>query len=162
MLFRSIISRDNATDDVTLWTNSSDSYYYVSSNFSAQHFTPTSATAVPAQGARIVPSAKQLRYYYAVDNAIYVLLTSTDFALPDKSQYAVQFGANEEVTYIETNLSSDEMYVATYDKTTQRGNFYIYDCKDVRTDNASAVKPKAEYKNCAGRISNVIYKPSIQ
>lgn len=156
------ISRDNETGNLALWTNTSDSYYYVNSNFSRQELTPTDATAVPAQGARIVPSAKQLRYYYAVDNAIYVLLTSTDFALPDKSQYAVQFGANEEVTYIDTNLSADELYVATYDKSSKRGNFYIYDCKDVRTDNATAVKPKAEYKSCAGRISNVIYKPSIQ
>ena len=82
--------------------------------------------------------------------------------MPDKSQYAIQFAANEEITFLDTNLSTDELYVATYDKTTQRGNFYIYDCKDVRTDNAAAVKAKAEYKNCAGRISSVMYKPSIQ
>ena len=26
----------------------------------------------------------------------------------------------------------------------------------------AAAKPKAEYKSCAGRITNIIYKPSIQ
>lgn len=157
-----ILSRENETGDLTLWNNSVDSYYYINSNFTRQEFTPTATTAVPAQGAKVVPSAKQLRYYYPVDNAVYILLTSTDFALPDKSQYAIQFAANEEITFLDTNLSTDELYVATYDKTTQRGNFYIYDCKDVRTDNAAAVKAKAEYKNCAGRISSVMYKPSIQ
>ena len=32
----------------------------------------------------------------------------------------------------------------------------------VRTDNGANVKPKAEYRHCAGKISNIIYKPSVQ
>ncbi|MBO5057940.1 MAG: PKD domain protein [Prevotella sp.] len=160
-----LLSRDNATGDVCLWTNTENSHLVKPDNsavFTRQNFTPTATTAVPQRGLNIVVSSKFQRYYYAVDNCVYVLLPNNDFALPDKSQYAIQLGNNEEVTFIDTNLIADELYVATVDKSTQRGNFYIYDCKDVRTDNATAVRPKAEYKNCAGRISNVMYKPSIQ
>ena len=157
-----IMARDEATGNITLWSNSADSYYYINSNFSRQDFTPTASTAIPEKGARLVASASYQRYYYAVGNCVYVLLTTTDFVLPEKSQYALQFGSNEEITYMDVNMKTDELYVATYDNGSKRGNFYIYDCKDVRLDNAAAAKPKAEYKSCAGRITNIIYKPSIQ
>ena len=166
------ITRDNATNDICLWTNTigyshglyPDVSYYIDdpADYTRQYFTLTATTAVPQRSLGIAMSTKFQRYYYAVDNCVYVLLPNNDFALPDKSQYAIQLGGNEEITFIDTNLIADELYVATVDKSTQRGNFYIYDCKDVRTDNATAVRPKAEYKNCAGRISNVMYKPSIQ
>lgn len=157
-----ILSRDETTGDIVLWSNSEDSYYYVTSNFTRQDFAATASTAVPSRGTTLVASASYQRYYYAVGNCVYVLLTTTEFVLPDKSQYALQFGSNEEITFMDVNLSTDELFVATYDNTSKRGNFYIYDCKDVRIDNATAVKPKAEYKSCAGRISNIVYKPSIQ
>lgn len=157
-----IMSRDNASGDINLFTNSADSYYYIVSNFTRQTITPTANTAVPGRGACLVVSAKQQRYYYYVDNGVYVLLPKSAFALPEKSQAAIKFGASEEVTFLDTNFTTDELYVATYDKTTQRGSFYIYDCKDVRTDNGAAVQPKAAYKNCSGRISSIIYKPSVQ
>ena len=157
-----IMARDEATGNITLWSNSADSYYYINSNFSRQDFTPTASSAIPEKGSRLVASASYQRYYYAVGNCVYVLLTTTDFVLPEKSQYALQFGSNEEITYMDVNMKTDELYVATYDNGSKRGNFYIYDCKDVRLDNAAAAKPKAEYKSCAGRITNIIYKPSIQ
>lgn len=157
-----IMARDNATGDINLWTNSADSYYYIVSNFTRQTFTPTANTAVPAKGAKLVVSSKQQRYFYPVDNSIYVLLPKSDFALPEKNQAAISFSANEEVTYTDVNFNTDELYVATYDKSTKRGSFYIYDCKDVRTDNGANVQPKHAYKNCAGKISSVIYKPSVQ
>lgn len=157
-----LLSRDGANGDICLWTNTESSDLYDPTKFVRQSITPTSATAIPVRGASIVPSVKYQRHYYAVDNCIYVLLPANDFVLPDKSQYAVRLGDGEEITFIDTNISADELYVATYDRSAQRGSFYIYDCKDVRTDNAAAVKPKAEYRHCAGRITNILYKPSIQ
>lgn len=157
-----LITRDKATGNIRLWTNAENSDLYQPEFFVTQDFTPTATTAVPPRGAGVVASAKQLRHYYALDNSVYVLLPNQDFVLPDKSQFAIQFGANEEITFLDVDVNSDNMYVATLDKTTGRGNFYIYECKDVRTDNAASVKPKAVYKNCAGRISDVLYKPSMQ
>lgn len=156
------ITRENSTGNIVLWTNYDDSYFYTASNFKCQTITPTDNTAVPERNTTLVASTKQQRYYYSLGNSIYVFLPKSDFALPEKSQYAIEYNGNEEVTFLDVNLSTDEMYVGTYDNSTKRGSFYIYDCKDVRTDNAGGVTPKAAYKNCAGRISGILYKPSVQ
>lgn len=156
------LTRNNQNGDITLWTDAEDSYFYKQENLTTQAFTPTANTAVPEKGTTFVVSPKQQRYFYPLNNSVYVLLPKSDFALPEKSQYAIHFGADEEVTFLDVNFTTDELYVATYNKTSKRGSFYIYDCKDVRTDNGANVKPKAEYRHCAGKISNIIYKPSVQ
>ncbi len=157
-----ILSRNNTTGDINLWANSNSYYYINAEEFEGQYLTPTAETAVPGKGARFVYSSTYDRYYYSLDNAVYVYLSSNKFALPTKDQYAISYDANEEVTFLDINFSTDELYVATYNKTSQRGSFYIYDCKDVRTDNSDAVQPKKAYKNCCGKITYLMYKPSIQ
>ena len=157
-----IMSQNKTTGEINMWANS-DSYYYINDNeFTGQSLAPTSETAVPAQGARFVYSSKYDRHYYSIGNKVYVYLSSNKFALPDKDQYAIRYGADDEVSFMDVNLSTDELYVATYNKSSKRGSFYIYDCKDVRTDNSSSVKPKKEYKDCCGKITYLMYKPSIQ
>lgn len=157
-----VMAKGNVAGSINLWTNSNSYNYINEEDFTSQSFTPTSKTAVPDQGARFVYSSKYDRYYYSLGNSIYVYLNSNQFTLPNKNQFAVQYGADEEITFMDVNLSTDELYVATYNKTSKRGSFYIYDCKDVRTDNSSAVKPKKEYKDCCGKITYLMYKPSIQ
>lgn len=156
-----ILSKDESSNELYLWENGSTNFMEPA-GFVSQKMAITDNTAVPAQGASFVVTATYGRYYYAVDNAVYVFLPQNTFSLPNKNQYAIQFGANEEVTYLYVDLATNELYVATYDKNTKRGSFYIYDCADVRTDNAGNVQPKESHKNCAGRISYVIHKPSIQ
>lgn len=63
---------------------------------------------------------------------------------------------------MDTYFSTDELFVATYNNTTRRGSFYVYDCAGVRTDNAASVQPKKQWKNCTGRVGSILYKPSIQ
>lgn len=159
-----VLSRDKTAGTIQLWTDvagfGTDGLN--PGNFTAQDFTPTSATAVPGRNERLVPSVSNQRYYYPVGNCVYVFVPGLNFVLPDKSQYAIRFGDEEEITYMDTNLETEELYVATYDKSTERGNFYIYDCGDVRTDNSAGVKAKAAYKGCAGRIKSLIHKPSVQ
>lgn len=65
------------------------------------------------------------------------------------------------ITYMGVNADSDELYVATCTVATQRGNFYIYKCADIKTDNQGHITPVAEYRNVADRISSIIYKPSL-
>lgn len=151
-------------DKVTLWknTNAYNYYYLDEKDFKAETLDLSSNTAVPAQGARFVGSFKYSRMFYPVGNCVYVYLPKNAFALPNKDQYAIKFGESEEITYMDVNFDTEELYVATYDKNTQRGNFYIYDCKDVSTNNGGNVKAKEEHKGCAGRISYLMYKPSIQ
>ncbi len=159
-----IMASNNMTGDINMWSNSSkyNKYYLKDTEFSGQSFTPTADTAVPAQGTRFTCSPTYDRYFYSVGNSVYVYLASNKFTLPDKSQYAIRFGDGEEVTFLEVNISTNELFVGTYDKTSRRGSFYIYDCKDVRTDNSASVTPKKAYKDCCGKITYAIYKPSIQ
>lgn len=155
-----ILSRTNST--VTLWTCDVSAYQMTSARFTPKTITATADLAIPAQGTHMVPSLKYQRMYYAIGNHIYALLpTNNTFSLPTQSQYAAALPAGEEVTFMDTNSQTEELYVATYNNATQRGSFYIYNCADVRTDNPS-VQPKKSWKDCTGPINNLIYKPSIQ
>ena len=82
--------------------------------------------------------------------------------LPSKEKAAINIPAGEELTFmdIHTITNGEELLVATDDKSTGRGNVYIYDVRDVRTDNPNP-SPKASYKNCADRITSIMYKPRI-
>lgn len=160
------VSKDASTGEVSIWEYiAGNSYYGTPSVFDQYRVATTANTAVPERGAAFVVSATHKRYYYALGSCVYVYLPDVSTkSLPDKDQYALSFGSNEEVTFIDVNTVSgtDYLYVATYDKSAKRGNFYIYDCRDVRTDNSSNVKPVEQHKSCAGRITSIVYKPSIQ
>lgn len=157
-----VLSQDADDSHVTLWKNSNAGYVIDAKDFTHETVEVTNTTAVPAKGCRFVYSPIYKRYFYPVDNCVYVYLPQNAFVLPNKEQYAIKFSENEEVTYMDTNFDTEELYVATYDKQTQKGNFYIYDCKDVTTNNKGNIQPKEAHKSCAGRISYLMYKPSIQ
>lgn len=159
-----ILSQDTDGGKVTLWKNTSakSSYYIDKADFEHETIDATTDMAIPAQGVRFVGSPIYNRYFYPVDNCVYVYLPQNAFVLPTKDQYAIKFSESEEITYMETNFDTEELYVATFDKNTQKGNFYIYDCKDVTTNNHGNIQPKETHKACAGRISYLMYKPSIQ
>ncbi|EJX00609.1 hypothetical protein EVA_11279 [gut metagenome] len=116
--------------------------------------------AFPKQGTKMMFSERNSRYFYAMDNCVYVYLPN-NVVCPAKSEYAIQYAAGTEVSYLDVNPQNDEFYVATYDKAKKRGSFYVYDAKDVSFDNRGQVKPKAAYVDCADRISFVMYKPSM-
>jgi len=157
-----ILSQESDGSKATLWKNTNSSYYIDKEDFTHETIEVGSNMAMPVQGTRFVLSPTYKRYFYPVDNCIYVYLPQNAFTLPTKDQFAIKFSESEEITYMETNFDTEELYVATYDKNTQKGNFYIYDCKDVSTNNSGKVKAKETHKGCAGRISYLMYKPSIQ
>ena len=120
-----------------------------------------SSTAVPKRGTRFAFSEKNNRYFYPIDNRIYVFLPSAAAPMPQQNEWAITFSEGEIITYMGVNADSDELYVATCTVATQRGNFYIYKCADIKTDNQGHITPVAEYRNVADRISSIIYKPSL-
>lgn len=149
-------------NNVTLWKCDVSAYQMTSESFTPSTIDGT-GLAIPQQGTRMAPSTTYQRMYYAIGNHIYVFLPdNTTFALPTLSQYAIALPDNEEVTFLDVDFSTSQLLVGTYNSSTRRGSFYIYDCADVRTDNASSVKAKKSYKDCTGRISGILYKPSIQ
>ncbi len=118
-------------------------------------------TAIPAIEGPIAVSSTYHRIYYSNDNRVYAMTMNNGAAnWPAINQSCIEFPANEEVTYMTINTNTQELIVATTDKTTNRGNVYIYDAADVRTDNPGAT-PKLSYPDCADRISFIVYKPRV-
>lgn len=124
-------------------------------------FALTPETALPKEGTRIFLSSTYNRHYYTLDNKIYVALVGNVSPFPNKSEYALSFPAGEAISYMDYNIDTEEIFVATYNESTKRGNFYIYDPKDVRTDNQDKAEPKAVYKDCADKIVSILYKKSV-
>ncbi len=124
-------------------------------------FNVSANTAVPAQGTRFVFSEPNNRYFYPVDNHIYVFIPTNSKPMPDKDQWAVEMPKGETITYMNINSKTDELYVGTVTSSTGRGNFYIFKSSDIKTDNQGRVRPIATHKNVADRISQIIYKPSL-
>lgn len=124
-------------------------------------FAITSETALPEEGERIWLSETYSRHYYTLDNKIYVALVGNAMPFPNKDEYALSFPVGETITYMYLNFQTDELYVATYDEAAKRGNFYIYDIADVRTDNQDNATPKMFHKHCADKIVSILYKESV-
>ncbi|MCM1076176.1 MAG: hypothetical protein NC411_02305 [Bacteroides sp.] len=126
-------------------------------------------TALPDNDSQIVASDLYHRTFFSNDNKVYVMLMDgSTYRMPSVSQAAITFPANEEITYMTINTDPDnntrtdgeDMVIATVDKNTGRGNVYIYDVRDLRTDNPDPA-PKTKYMNCADRISYITYKVRV-
>jgi hypothetical protein len=118
-------------------------------------------TAVPPVSSNIAVSATYARYYYFDGNKVYALVINSGVcSLPQKDEFIMSFPDNEEVTYVGVN-TSEELYVATCDKSTGRGNFYVYNVSECRADNQNGATAKLQYKNCADRITYVLYKDRV-
>lgn len=131
-----------------------------SANFTRQDLVLTGDEAVPAQGAFMPVSVKYHRHFYTSDNKLYVFLTEGSFAFPKKEEWVYDFG-DEIVTSLSSHTSLEVVLVTTMDPVTHRGNFYVFNAKDLSTTNHGNVKPYMEFRNCADRISSVLYKPSV-
>lgn len=145
---------------VELYTNAEQSYMG-EKTFEMQTLVNRGSIAVPAQGTRFVASPRYNRHFYAVGSNVYVFLAGNTFSLPETDAPAISFSEDEEVTFMRVNMATEELYVGTYDNRAQRGSFYIFQTSDVRADNTASPKPVAAFRHCTGRISNIIYKPSI-
>ena len=158
-----IMARQKSTGDFCLWQLTTSSVGTTDFSSPTKRLTPSADAAIPTQGTLFAGSVTYERMFYVLDNRIYVYLpNATSLTLPTKEQYALKYSDKEEITCIESDFDRDELYVATFDSSTRRANIYVYDCKDVRTDNAASIQPKKVYKSCCGKVSSMFYKTSIQ
>lgn len=150
------------SDSVFLWSNTVQNSYMRKTDFTKRSIAHAANVALPARGARMHMSQTQSRMFYHIGNKVFVYLPGNDFALPTLDQPAIAFDGGEVVTSMEVRLSADELLVATYSEARGRGSFYVYSCADVRTDNSASVAPKQAWRDCTGRVSSILYKPSVQ
>lgn len=126
------------------------------------------STAIPAADSYVVPSDMYHRTYYYNGNCVYVMLKNGEsFTFPSVNESCLRFSSDEEVTYMGisqtrqgSQVTAEDLLVATVNKSSGRGSVYIYNMADVRTDNPNPA-PKAQHLNCADRITNIMYKPRI-
>lgn len=145
---------------IELYCNTENSYIGPKS-FEMQTLVARDEYAIPAQGTRFVSSPLYKRHFYAIGGRVYVLLTGNTFTLPGIDQPAITFSDTEEVTFMSVNRNTEELYVATYDTAVKRGSFYIFRTADVRADNTQSAQPIVMHRHVADRITNILYKPSI-
>lgn len=158
-----VLSRDSVDRSlIRLWVNNTNQDVVDQGFTSCKTYTLTGDEAVPRQGTPFMLSRTSRRYYYALDNSVFVYNPLGSFVLPRLSQAAITFPKNETITFLDTDVAKNLLYIATYDSNTARGNFYVYSCADVATGTAASAEPLKAYKGCADRITSVIYKPSIQ
>lgn len=148
------------TDHLVLYKNDKDNTMDARS-FTTQEMQKSEGLAVPERGMKFQPSPKYHRYFYYIGSRIYVFVPGTEFTVPRREQFAIDFGASEEVTCIQTDISKELLYVGTFDKTSGKGNFYIYNTSDVSTNNQGNISPVEVHKACADRITSIIHKPRI-
>lgn len=121
----------------------------------------TPDTAIPDEESAFVLSETYQRAYYVNNNKVYVMTFNEEKVnLPATSQAVLSYPSNEEITYMTINTDTEELIVATADKSTGRGSLYFYDSANVRTDSPNA-PAKAYYPDCADRITFVTYKPRV-
>lgn len=121
----------------------------------------TENTAIPTTEGPVAVAETYDRVYYHIGNRVYAMIYQNNtYVLPDKNQYCLSYPEDETVTYMTVNVNTDDLIVATVSKSTGRGNVYIYPVADVRSNNPDTA-PVNEYKNCADRISYIVYKPRV-
>ena len=130
--------------------------------FNMQELTLSGDEALPQQGTRFMASPTYKRYFYPIGNRLYAFLTEGTFAYPKTSQYVYDFGQGETITAMNIDITTERLFVATQTTSTGRGNFYIFNCADLRTDNQGNVKPIETYKDCADKIVSIVNKPRVQ
>ncbi|MCX4368073.1 MAG: hypothetical protein OSJ41_01010 [Duncaniella sp.] len=157
-----VISKDEATGKYWYTRLSGFGTYDMSMGLASRsEIDVTSTTAIPDVEGAITLSHTYQRGYYTCNNKVYVMTYNNEKAiLPNESQSVLSFPANEEITYMTINADTEELIVATADKTTGRGSVYFYDTANVRTDSPNT-PAKAYYPDCADRISFMIYKPRV-
>lgn len=159
-----ILTRNTVTGKV--YSNLIDNFgsYSTTFDFIQKEEVEAEGKVLPTAMSAIATSKTYHRKYFYNGNKVYVMLSAgKTYSLPAPEQASLTFPAGEEVTYIAINEVDDkeQLCVATYNKSTGRGSFYVYDPANVRTDNPNAA-PLHKYLNCADRITNAFYKPRIE
>ena len=150
-------SRENPLE-VTLYTIS----LQVTSDYSLSYmqtdaettYTASTSDGIPAVGTHMALSQESQVAFYPIGGGLYAYyLFNASPTLPTTPLIA--YPAGEEITCLNVNVATNELYVGTYTEATGRGNVYIYDVESLRQGN---VQPKREFPQSTDRIADIRYK----
>ena len=117
-------------------------------------YTATTADGIPAQGTHMALSQESQVAFYPIGGGLYAYyLFNASPTLPTKP--LITYPAGEEITCLNVNVATNELYVGTYTEATGRGNVYIYDVESLYQGN---VQPKREFPQSTDRIADIRYK----
>lgn len=139
----------NRDYDFVAWTVS-----YSPAENGVQTYTATTADGIPAQGTHMALSQESQVAFYPIGGGLYAYyLFNPSPTLPTTPLIA--YPAGEEITCLNVNVATNELYVGTYTEATGRGNVYIYEVESLRQGN---VQPKREFPQSTDRIADIRYK----
>lgn len=117
-------------------------------------YTASTADGIPAQGTHMALAQDYQVAFYPVDNGLYAYyLLNASPRLP--STPLITYPAGEEITCLNVNVATNELYVGTYTEATGRGNVYIYSVANLTSGN---LEPTHEFLQSTDRIVDIRYK----
>lgn len=117
-------------------------------------YTASTSDGIPAQGTHMALSQESKVAFYPIGGGLYAYyLFNPSPTLLTKP--LISYPAGEEITCLNVNVATNELYVGTYTEATGRGNVYIYDVESLYQGN---VQPKREFPQSTDRIADIRYK----
>ena len=117
-------------------------------------YTASTADGIPTQGTHMALAQDYQVAFYPVDNGLYAYyLLNASPRLP--STPLITYPAGEEITCLNVNVATNELYVGTYTEATGRGNVYIYSVANLTSGN---LEPTHEFLQSTERIVDIRYK----
>ena len=139
----------NRDYDFDAWT-----VFYSPAENGVQTYTASTADGIPAQGTHMALAQDYQVAFYPVDNGLYAYyLLNASPRLP--STPLITYPAGEEITCLNVNVATNELYVGTYTEATGRGNVYIYSVANLRSGN---LEPTHEFLQSTDCIVDIRYK----
>ena len=109
---------------------------------------------IPAVGTHMTLSHTSQVAFYPIGGGLYAYhMFNPSPTLPTTP--LITYPAGEEITCLNVNVATNELYVGTYTEATGRGNVYIYDVESLYQGN---VQPKREFPQSTDRIADIRYK----
>lgn len=117
-------------------------------------YTATTGDGIPPAGTHIALSQTYQVGFYPIDNSFYAYyLFNASPMLPTTP--LITYPEGEEITCLNVNVATNELYVGTYTAATERGNIYIYNIADLTSGN---LQPTYEFPQSTDRIVDIRYK----
>ena len=128
--------------------------FYSPAENGVQTYTASTADGIPAQGTHMALAQDYQVAFYPIGNELYAYyLLNASPRLP--STPLITYPAGEEITCLNVNVATNELYVGTYTEATGRGNVYIYSVANLTSGN---LEPTHEFLQSTDRIVDIRYK----